>query len=273
MLASLLLSLREGLEAALIIGIVLGVLRRTQQTESSPIVWRGVAAAGGLSLLSAIFLNLIGAEFEGNGEVIFEGITMLLAAGLLTWMVFWMQKQARNKKSSIESEVLLAAQRGSKRAIFLVAFLSILREGVELAVFLLAARLESNPIDTMVGTMIGLAGAGLLGLLAFRTTRRLPITSVFRVTNVLLALFAAGLVAHGIHEFIEIGLIPPLVASVWNLNGVLPEQSNPGLFLKALFGYNGNPALSEVIAYLGYFALLVVGWRYSLSKSTIPTRS
>ena len=146
MLASILLSLREGLEAALIIGIVLGVLRRTQQTELTPMVWRGAATAGLLSLLTAIFLNLIGAEFEGNGEVIFEGTTMLLAAVLLTWMVFWMQKQARNKKTSIENEVVQAVQKGGKRAIFLVAFVSILREGVELAVFLMAARLESKPI-------------------------------------------------------------------------------------------------------------------------------
>lgn len=210
MLASLLLSLREGLEAALIIGIVLGVLRRTQQTELSPMVWRGTVTAGILSLLTALFLNLIGAEFEGNGEIIFEGTTMLLAAGLLTWMVFWMQKQARSKKTSIENEVIHAVQKGGKRAIFLVAFLSILREGVELAVFLMAARLESNPVDTILGTLIGLAGAGILGVLAFRTTtRKLSLKNVFRVTNVFLALFAAGMVAHGVHEFIEIGLIPP----------------------------------------------------------------
>ena len=274
MLASLLLSLREGLEAALIIGIVLGVLRRTQQTELSPMVWRGTVTAGILSLLTALFLNLIGAEFEGNGEIIFEGTTMLLAAGLLTWMVFWMQKQARSKKTSIENEVIHAVQKGGKRAIFLVAFLSILREGVELAVFLMAARLESNPVDTILGTLIGLAGAGILGVLAFRTTtRKLSLKNVFRVTNVFLALFAAGMVAHGVHEFIEIGLIPPLVAPVWNLNGLLPEQSSPGLFLKALFGYNGSPALSEVIAYLGYFLLLIAGWRYSLSKAVIPRKT
>jgi high-affinity iron transporter len=273
MLASLLLSLREGLEAALIIGIVLAVLRRTHQSGFIPIAWRGAAAAGLLSMLAAIILTLIGAEFEGNGEVIFEGTTMLLAAGLLTWMVFWMQKQARSKKATIENEVLHAAQQGGKHAIFLIAFLSILREGVELAVFLLAARLESNPLETVLGTVIGLAGAALLGMLAFRTTRRLTLKNVFRVTNVFLALFAAGLVAHGVREFIEIGLIPPLVSPVWNLNGMLPEQSNPGLILQALFGYHGSPALSEVIAYLGYFVLLIVGWRYSQSKAAIPIRS
>ena len=128
-----------------------------------------------LSLLLAVFLSLIGAEFEGNGEVIFEGTTMLLAAGLLTWMVFWMQKQARSKKTSIENEILEAAQQRGKCTIFLVAFISILREGVELAVFLLAARLKSNPMDTILGATTGLAGAGLLGVLAFRSTHRLSL--------------------------------------------------------------------------------------------------
>ncbi len=271
MLASLLLSLREGLEAALIIGIVLGVLRRTNQSEYIPQVWRGAVSAGLLSLLLAVFLSLIGAEFEGNGEVIFEGTTMLLAAGLLTWMVFWMQKQARSRKFNIENEILRAAQQRGKSAIFLVAFLSILREGLELAVFLLAARLETNPLDTILGAATGLAGAGLLGLLAFRTTHRLSLKNVFRVSNVFLALFAAGLVANGVHEFIEIGLIPTLIAPVWNITGLLPAQSAPGIFMKVVFGYNGSPALSEVIAYLGYFVLLILGWRYSLSKAAIPT--
>ena len=138
----------------------------------------------------------------------------------------------------------------------------------------MAARLASNPLETIFGSLIGLAGAAMLGIFAFRTTtRKLSLKNVFRVTNVFLALFAAGLVAHGVHEFIEIGLIPPLVAPVWNLNGLIPEQSHPGQFLSALFGYNGSPTLTEVIAYFGYFVLLVAGWRYSLSKAVLPRKT
>jgi high-affinity iron transporter len=262
MLASLLLSLREGLEAALILGIVIGVLRRTQRPELIPTLWRGAASGLLGSLAAALLLNLAGAEFEGSTEIIFEGVTMLFAAGLLTWMMLWMQKQARGQASSIEAEVLDAARQGGKSALFWLAFFSILREGVELAVFLLAARLQSDALDTVMGTLLGISAAALLGWMAFNTTRRLSLGSVFRATNVLLALFAAGLVAHGVHEFIELGWIPPLIMPVWDLSAVLSEESAVGSFLKAVFGYSSSPALSEVLAYLAYFGLLIVWIRY-----------
>jgi high-affinity iron transporter len=264
MLSSFLLSLREGLEAALILGIVIGVLRRTQRHELVPTLWRGAVSGVAASLAIAVLLNLAGTEFEGSTEIIFEGVTMLFAAGLLTWMVFWMQKQARGQARSIEAEVLHATQAGGQRALFWLAFFSILREGVELAVFLLAARLQSNGLDTVLGTALGLGSAALLGWTVFNTTRRLSVSSVFRATNLLLALFAAGLVAHGVHEFIELGWIPPLVAPMWDLTAVLSEESGLGSFLKAVFGYSSSPALSEVLAYLAYFGVLgffSLAWR------------
>jgi len=262
MLASFLLSLREGLEAALILGIILGILRRTHQTHLSASIWRGAGAAILFSLMTGIILNLAGAEFEGHGEVIFEGATMLVAAGLLTWMVFWMQKQARSRKTSIEQEVLKATQRGGQRALFLVAFLAIVREGVELSVFLLAAGMASTSVDIALGSLLGLVTAATLGWMAFHTTRRMHVGGVFRATNLLLALFAAGLVAHGVHEFIEIGWIPTIVPQVWNLNQFLPIQSTIGSLLASVFGYNSTPSLSEMVAYLGYFVLLLAGWRF-----------
>lgn len=256
MATSFLLSLREGLEAALILGIVLGVLRKMERQNLNSSVWLGALCAVLVSILAAIGLNWVGAEFEGQGEQLFEGITMLLAAGVLAWMVFWMRKQSKTLKQEIEVGVRGAAQGNGQRALFFLAFLAVVREGIELALFLLAARLASNPMQEVVGAALGISSAALLGWIIFASSRRLSLTKFFQSTNVLLALFGAGLVGLGIHEFNELGWIPAIIDHVWNLNAMLPDQSTLGQMLKALVGYNSSPSLSQVIAYLGYFGVL-----------------
>lgn len=256
MATSFLLSLREGLEAALIIGIVLGVLRKMERQNLNSTVWLGALCAAVISIFAAIGLNWVGAEFEGQGEQLFEGITMLLAAGVLTWMVFWMRKQSKTLKQEIEVGVRGAAQGSGQRALFFLAFLAVVREGIELALFLLAARLASNPMQEFVGAALGISSAALLGWIIFASSRRLSLTKFFQSTNVLLALFGAGLVGLGVHEFNELGWIPSIVEHVWSLNALLPDESTVGQLLKALVGYNSSPSLSQVIAYVGYFAVL-----------------
>jgi high-affinity iron transporter len=256
MLPSFVLALREGLEAALIIGIVLSVLRTMERQNLNSTVWIGALSAGVVSILAAIGLNWIGAEFKGQGEQLFEGITMLLAAGVLTWMVFWMRKQFKTIKQEIELGVRQATQGQGQRALFFLAFLPVVREGIELALFLLAARLTSSPFQEFLGAGLGLTSAALIGWVVFATSRRLSLSRFFQSTNVLLALFAAGLVGLGIYEFNELGWIPAIIEHVWNLNAFLPEESTLGQLLKALIGYNSSPSLSQVIAYLGYFGVL-----------------
>jgi high-affinity iron transporter len=129
---------------------------------------------------------------------------------------------------------------------------------VELAIFLVAAGLATGPGLELTGALIGLAAATGLGWLLFTSTRRLPLGSFFRFTNILLILFAAGLVAHGVHEFNEVGWIPAVIEHVYDLNPILNEQSTAGQLLQALFGYNGNPSLTEIIAYLVYFSVLTL---------------
>lgn len=256
MFASLLLSLREGLEAALVIGIVLGVLAKLNRTDLNQTVWRGAFAAAALSLGAAAGLNLLGMEFEGQGEQIFEGLVMFLAAGVLTWMIFWMQRTAGNLKREIEAKTRSAVRGQGGAALFALAFLAVFREGIELALFLLAVRQTSNPLQVLAGAALGLAGAAALGWMLFRSTRRLNLRSFFRVTNVLLIVFAAGLVAYGVHEFNEAGIIPAIVDPLWDINPILSDKSQVGLVLKALLGYNGNPSLTEVLAYLGYVGVV-----------------
>jgi high-affinity iron transporter len=259
MLPSFLLSLREGLEAALVIGIVLGLLSKIKRADLQPAVWKGAAAAALVSILGAWILQMAGAKFEGRAEQIFEGVAMLLAAALLTWMILWMRRQASGMKKELEAGVQRAALQRGQGAVFGLAFLAVVREGLELALFLFAAGVEASGAQVLAGAGLGLAAAAILGFLLFTSTARLSLRSFFVVTNVLLIFFAAGLVAHGIHEFNEAGLIPALIEHVWNINPILDEKSVVGSLLAALFGYNGNPSLSEVIAYVIYFAALAFG--------------
>jgi high-affinity iron transporter len=258
MLASFLLSLREGLEAALIIGIVLGVLLKLKRADLNGVVWRGVGLAALLSLLAAIALNLLGMEFEGKGEEIFEGVAMLLAAGVLTWMILWMQNRGSNLQSEIEEQTSQATIGNGQKALFALAFLAVFREGIELALFLLAARLTSSPLQTFLGALLGLLSATILGWILFTSAAKLSLRGFFRTTNVLLVIFAAGLVGLGIHEFNEVGVIPSIIEHVWDVNGILSDKSEIGLLLKALVGYNGNPSLTEVVAYSIY--LVTIAW-------------
>lgn len=277
MLPTFLLSLREGLEAALIIGIVLGAVSKIRRNDLTPAVWLGTLSAVIVSILTAVVLTGFGMSLEEKAEQIFEGITMLLAAGILTWMIFWMGKQARFLKSELEAGVNKAAARyaAGKRAVFWLACVAVVREGVELAIFITAALFagssegtSNNIIQVLAGTILGLGTAALLGYTLFATTVRLDLRRFFQVTGVLLILFAAGLVAHGIHEFNEVGWIPSVVEHVWDVNMILDENSLTGQLLKTLFGYNGNPSLTEIIAYFAYIGTVMIFWRRD-NKATV----
>lgn len=272
MLASLLLSLREGLEAALIIGIVLGVLVKLNRFDLKRPVWMGAGMAVVASLAAAFLLNLLGMKFEGRAEEIFEGIAMLLAAGVLTWMIFWMQNAAGNLKHEIEERTRGAVSSQGASALFALAFLAVFREGIELALFLLAVQQTASPLQTLVGAFLGLASAVVLGWLLFNSTRGLSLRGFFQVTNVLLIIFAAGLVGLGVHEFNEAGIIPSLIENVWDINHILSDKGEIGLLLKALMGYNGNPSLTEVIAYLLYLGGIAT-YLLARKQNTIMVRA
>lgn len=257
MVPSILLTLREGLEAALIIGIVLGALKKFNRADLKPVVWLGAASAAGISLLVALVLQLLDVAFAGAGEAIFEGITMLLAASVLTWMIFWMAKNGRHLSANIESEIRQATAQQGKRAVFLVAFFAVVREGIELALFLTATSLASGGLATLIGAAIGLAGSAVLAWLLFSSLIKLNLRRFFLITNILLIVFAAGLVAHGVHELNEVMIIPPIIEHVWDVNWLLNENSFVGEMMKVLFGYNGNPSLTEVLAYVAYCGIVV----------------
>ncbi len=249
MLTSLVLSLREGLEVALIIGIVLGALHRTGRSDLNRSLWAGVVSASIVSLLAALLLRAVDKDLVGTPEQIFEGVTFLLAAGVLTWMIFWMRRQSSKIKSDLEGKVNQASLGEGGAALFFLAFIAVLREGIELALYLTASSLTSTGIQTLLGASAGLIAAGLLGSLLYTSTLRLNLPRFFQVTSVILILFAAGLIAHSVAEFNEAGIIPAVISPIWNLNALLNDQSIVGTIFSTLFGYHGSPSLTEALSY------------------------
>ena len=261
MLSSLLITLREGLEAALIIGIILAYLARTDNRQGFKSVWIGTLLAVLVSLVSGAGIYLLAGEFSGQAEEIFEGLAMFVAAGVLTWMIFWMRQQAVNIKAHLHAQIQSVLTSGSSFALVILAFVVVVREGIETVLFLfVATRVAESPLLFTVGGFVGLVIAIGIGYTIYKGTSRLNLRTFFNVTSVVLIVFAAGLLAHGVHELNEAGIIPPVVAHVWDINHILPEKATFGRFLTAILGYNANPSLMEVGAYFVYLALALGGY-------------
>lgn len=275
MIESFIIMLREGLEAALIIGIVHAYLKKIGRADLHRHLYTGTALAIAASLLAGAAFML---AYEGAGETgpVFEGVSSLLASAVLTYMIFWMAKHAGELAGELREKVEIAISSGQVAGIVMLAFIAVFREGIETVLFLGTLAIKS-PVDTAAGTILGIATVVLLFALMSKGMYRLDTRKLFRYTSVLLILFAAGLTASGVHELNEAGIIPPVIEHVWDLNPPLnPDGSYPplhengivGSFLKALVGYNANPSLTEVIAYVGYWVIagtyLVLAYRRRL---------
>jgi len=261
MIPSLLITLREGIEAALIVGIIVSYLRKVDANQLMRPVIGGVAAGILASLGTGAAFALLAVEFEGRLEQVFEGATMFFAAAILTTMILWMRKNSKAYSEDLKRRVEFALTKKESYGLAVLAFVSIFREGVETVLFLGSASFSSTGVQVLIGGSIGIGLAVLFGIAMIKYSVRLDLRKFFNVTGVLLILFAAGLVAHGVHEFEEAGLISPVVANVWDVNWLIDDHSDAGRLLTALFGYNGNPSLVEVLAYIGYWGL-IIGWLY-----------
>jgi len=183
---------------------------------------------------------------------------MLLAAGLLTWVILWMRTQSRGINERLAANIKEVVSNQNQFALFSLTFIAVIREGIELALFLVTVSLDIDGREVLLGASLGLAAVTVVAFLSFKSLIRLNISRFFQVTSIILVLFAAGLVAHGVHEFNEVGFIPPVIEHLWDINHIIDEKSPSGELLKALFGYNGNPSLTEMVAYIMYFVILVV---------------
>jgi high-affinity iron transporter len=208
--------LREGFEASLVVGIVLAFLNRTGRRDGFVAVWIGVLAAVVVSVGVGIALFAVGAELHGTAEYLWEGTAMLLAATLLTWMIFWMRRQARTLRSDIEGRVQGALGDGSFLALAAVAFVGVLREGVETALFLFSSASGTSPLVSTVSGIVGLGVALALGYAFYKGSSRLDLRRFFTVTSAVLLLFAGWLLARSLEEFTEAGLLPENELVLWS---------------------------------------------------------
>lgn len=256
--AAFLITLREGIEAALVISIILAYLNTTGRRDRHGTVWAGGGVALIVSLISgAVIFSTAGALSEGAEEA-FEGIASLAAVGVLTWMIFWMRRQARFIKGELQERVDLALASGSAIALPALAFVVVVREGLETVLFLFSAirTTTAGPVALgYVGAALGLATAGVLGYLVYRGGIRLNLRTFFKVTGALILVVAAGLLAGGIHELQEVGWIVGQGRAAFDVSGALPDESGLGAFLKAMFGYRAHPSWLELVSWVTYLAV------------------
>ena len=272
--AAFIIALREGIEAALIVSILLAYLKQLRRTDRSRLVWWGTGLAIAVSIAAGTLIFVVGAEFEGTSEQVFEGVVTMTAVGVLTWMIFWMRRQGARIKSELQEKVDTALVAGGF-ALGALAFFAVLREGIETALFIFAAA-EGTAVEDggvgaqLVGAALGLGLAGLLGVLLYRGGIRMNLRTFFRVTGVVLIVIAAGLFAYAIHELQEAGWFPLLEAHAFDLSATLPDDSGLGAVLRGLVGYNADPTVLEVVSWFAY--LVVVGALY-LRPVTVPNRT
>jgi high-affinity iron transporter len=256
--AAFLITLREGIEAALIVSILLAYLRQLGRSDRASLVWWGTGAAITVSIAVGAVIFAIEGEFEGTAEELFEGLVTLTAVGVLTWMIFWMRRQGARIKSELHERVDTALMAGGS-AIALLAFVAVLREGIETALFIFAAAkgtavTSGGVVEQLVGAAIGLAIATVLGVLLYRGGIKMNLRDFFRVTGGLLIVVAAGLFAFSIHELQEAGVLPFLTGTAFDISAALPDDSGVGGILRALIGYQANPTWLEVVAWISYIA-------------------
>jgi len=256
------LALREGLEAVLVVVIILLYLRKTNQRIYFKYVYLGIILAIAASIAFAIIFPLVFGEFT-EIEEIFEGTTFIISGIFILTLVLWVSKEGPRMRENLEGKVENSIKTQKVFSISFTAFIIIIREGVELVLLTTGATSQGslNQVNVILGSIIGLIISILIGVLIFYGIKSINLSVFFKITNVMLILFAAGLITYGIHEFIEAGIINPIIEEMWNIEHILPERfpdGNPatpefleiiGVLLKALFGYNANPALLEVIIY------------------------
>lgn len=263
-MTELIITFRETLEASLIVGIVLAYLSQTNRQSYHKIVFLAVGLAFFLSAVLAIIFNNFLGGFAGRNEEIFEGIIMIAASIMVSTIVIWMMKQSHSSKK-IEKKVDSHLEKSQAFGLFGLVFLSVLREGVEVVLFLGAKSLMST--ENFGFALLGMLVAIIIGLLIFKVGVKISLKPFFMFSSIFLILFGAGLFAHGIHELEEAKLVNPVVEHVWDIGRFLSESKGFGLFLKDIFGYNANPSLTEVGSYIFYLNALYL-YYLLISKRT-----
>jgi high-affinity iron transporter len=269
MIPAFLIALREGLEAALIVGIIAAYLVRIDRRDALPRVWIGVGAAVVGSMVVGIAVIATIGRLPLVVQETVEGFAAVIAVVVLTWMLFWMRRQGRAMKGELERGVDVALAGGSVLALAGLAFVSVAREGLETVLFMAAVFSATGVgLGPALGAVAGLATAVAIGIAFFAIGVRIDLRRFFNVTGVLLIFVAAGLCAFAVHEFGEAGLIEN-AGVVFDLSSVLPESSPLGAVLAGLFGYRATPTPLEVVAYLAYLVPVLTAFLLGDRRPTV----
>lgn len=272
MFFSLFVTAREGLEMALIITILLGYLRSIDQKQHFRDIWYGVGAAAALSIAFGAGLEIASHELDGRILEAFEGFTMLFAVAVLTWMLFWMQRQSAGISGDLKHQIDRALSRGSVVAIVLLAFSSVGREGFETALFLFAGSTNhGSDLAFATGGVLGFALAAAFGVVIYYGAARLPLKQFFMVSGVALMVLAAGLISNAIAELHEATIISNVGSRPWDTETTISMTSNMGKFLHTLLGYDSAPATLQIVLYWTYLGGVLAAY-FGLPRLRLPRR-
>ena len=259
MLANFLIGLREGLEASLIVGILVAYCIKSGRRSALAGIFWGTAIA----VLFSIGVGLVLTEFvnvapAGINELI-AGLASILAVVFVTWMIFWMARQSKNMRKELHEKIDQASEKNL--TLILVAFFAVIREGVETAVFLWSAgRATGSDTNPVLGASLGLALSVFLGYLVYRGALKLNLSRFFQVTGAFLIIVAAGILAYGIHELQEINLLPLLTQTSYDLSGVITPGSWLETLLRGTISFRAAPSILESIFWFSY--VIVIGWLF-----------
>jgi high-affinity iron transporter len=261
MLATLVIFLREGVEASMIIAILLAYLNRIGRREHFRDVFIGVGAALVLATAGGAVAYATIRSYDGSRvQTIFETATFLVAATVLTYMTFWMRNHARSLSKELRARADAALDGRARWGLGLLAFQAVGREGLETVVFTLAIILSTSAASALGGAVIGLAGALGIAFVIYRLGHKLNLARFFTVIGVLLMVFAAGLLADSVQNMQELGWIPVLNAPMWHSASLLSENSAFGDVLHSFFGYSDAPTPLQLLVYLGYLAIVIAAY-------------
>jgi high-affinity iron transporter len=273
MLYSLLITSREGLEAGLIIAIVLSYLSRMDQRRYWRPVWWGVGLAFFGSVAAGVILEATANELSGATLDAMEGSAMFLAVVVLTTMIFWMRRQAATIGRHLRAQVDVAISTGSALALTLLAFTAVGREGLETVLFLFAGSSSADSaLFYWLGTGVGLGIAAALSYVVYTGGSRLPLGAFFNITGLVLIVLAAGLLVNGLKELHEVRWVPNLGPHLWDTYEIIPDNSDLGRFLSTIFGYDSSPYLGLVVAHLAYLVSVLAFFVLGRERLAAPAR-
>lgn len=266
MLSTFIIALREGLEASLIVGILVAYLVKSDRTAQLRALWVGVTTAIIASLSLGAFLSYTSAELSTKGEELFVGTTSFAAVGLVTWMVFWMKRTARGLRDELQGKAEVAVATGSI-SIALLAFFAVAREGLETSLFLYTNFKTVGAISTPTfGLVLGLATAVGLGIGIYNRSVKLNLGKFFTYSGVALIVVAAGVLSYGVHEFQEFGLLPGADAFAWDITSWMPKESLIASILGGTIGFDTTTSWLQLFIWVGFLALVLFSYLAAPAK-------